>query len=630
MPASQDPNFDLSYGWDLGENDWNTGMNSNLKKLGATAFIQVISATTIAEPLSPVSGDRYLLPYLATGTNWAGNDFKLAVYNVNTWEFYAAEKGWYSRCDDGNIYVYDGSVWSVEFIPSDVALNTAERANAETIWDNEIAEVTDTIEGVPGTQVVTNCNFKTDVAGWTVGNSATVTWRTGGIARIAYNGVTDPYIIQNTLEIGEEYIFTGRARGDGTNIPTLKAGATVWTALDAIGWHSFSIIFTATSSLLSLTSGGATSGYVEWDYQYARPFSSTPTTDKSATWITRQNDILHPNDISQSSAWALAGTVSRGATEIIGTALSGSHYVRQLLNVAAGDRTVYAKLRAGSQPWVRMLVNDGTSRYLYVNPTTLEIGDVSGIDDYRVVCDINGYCLLTILIKDALESEFFLGFYPAPSGSSVVYTGDGVSVDSYVTNVGSYGGTMASNVGFADGGASAYPSTLSMEYKDDYHLKHANGQYLTAEGAWVFLKSIDGTPMDESPSNIEAMHQAGLYKKTFNNTWELPQTDVEYYSPKQNQGDDVVYFQKINRTYIVAGQQTLLTATNWARIVASGGDIIDTVVTPVTRSALGQYRSVTKFSGVGLDISSGDLQLDLGSDYSAIGDGCELWFEYTK
>lgn len=112
MASQQDPNFGINFDWDLGEDGWNTGMDSNLKKLGATAFLHVISATTTAQPGLPTNGDRYIVPDSATGADWLNNDGKLAVCIESVWEFYTPSKGWTARVgDDLDMLTYDGTDW---------------------------------------------------------------------------------------------------------------------------------------------------------------------------------------------------------------------------------------------------------------------------------------------------------------------------------------------------------------------------------------------------------------------------------------------------------------------------------------------------------------------------------------
>lgn len=39
--SSTDPNLGLNYGWTLGESGWDTGMDANLKRLGAVIGLSV-------------------------------------------------------------------------------------------------------------------------------------------------------------------------------------------------------------------------------------------------------------------------------------------------------------------------------------------------------------------------------------------------------------------------------------------------------------------------------------------------------------------------------------------------------------------------------------------------------------
>lgn len=114
MPASTGSNLGLSHSWTLGESGWNTLMDNNLKLLDALVMIEVLSATTTAEPGSPTAGDRYIIPTSATGTNWAGQDGKLARYDgiTSAWEFYAPKNGYHVRALDTKIeWVYESAAW---------------------------------------------------------------------------------------------------------------------------------------------------------------------------------------------------------------------------------------------------------------------------------------------------------------------------------------------------------------------------------------------------------------------------------------------------------------------------------------------------------------------------------------
>lgn len=87
MPSTTDPNFGLNYGWTLGESAWQTGMDANLKKLGALSQASVIDRDLVTPPVSPANGDRYIIPAGATGV-WAGRTNQIAVRVATVWEYY--------------------------------------------------------------------------------------------------------------------------------------------------------------------------------------------------------------------------------------------------------------------------------------------------------------------------------------------------------------------------------------------------------------------------------------------------------------------------------------------------------------------------------------------------------------
>lgn len=93
MPALLDPNLGLSYAWTLGESGWNTGMDANLKRLGAVVGLSVINRTATAPPGSPVDGDRYIIPAGASG-DWAGRTDQIAVRIDGVWEYHIPLHGW--------------------------------------------------------------------------------------------------------------------------------------------------------------------------------------------------------------------------------------------------------------------------------------------------------------------------------------------------------------------------------------------------------------------------------------------------------------------------------------------------------------------------------------------------------
>ena len=89
MTALVEPVSGLSYGWALGEGDWNVGMDANLVQLGATININV--EDFVAAPTVTTDGTRYLV---TTGTGaFASHDGKLAVRVAGAWVFYTLGEG---------------------------------------------------------------------------------------------------------------------------------------------------------------------------------------------------------------------------------------------------------------------------------------------------------------------------------------------------------------------------------------------------------------------------------------------------------------------------------------------------------------------------------------------------------
>lgn len=77
--------------------------------------VRVKSRTTTAQPGSPAAGDTYILPTGATGTNWAGNDGKIAHYYGGSWKFWTPVEGvrvWVN--DEDQRVVYNGSAWVLD------------------------------------------------------------------------------------------------------------------------------------------------------------------------------------------------------------------------------------------------------------------------------------------------------------------------------------------------------------------------------------------------------------------------------------------------------------------------------------------------------------------------------------
>ena len=117
MPAKLEPLSQLNYAWPKGENDWNTGMDENLRRIGVLLQDGVISHTE-AIPSSPAVGALYVVPPTPTGA-WADKAGQIATWEPSTWYFVTPRTGQvlYNTTTKGLI-VYDGSTW-VDVLPSD-------------------------------------------------------------------------------------------------------------------------------------------------------------------------------------------------------------------------------------------------------------------------------------------------------------------------------------------------------------------------------------------------------------------------------------------------------------------------------------------------------------------------------
>lgn len=105
MTALTDPISGLSYGWVLGEDNWNTGMDSNLVQLGATINITVLGF--VASPVVTTNGTRYIV---TTGSGaFAGKNNKLAARVAGAWVFYTLPEGCIVYDEDTNKhYKFEG------------------------------------------------------------------------------------------------------------------------------------------------------------------------------------------------------------------------------------------------------------------------------------------------------------------------------------------------------------------------------------------------------------------------------------------------------------------------------------------------------------------------------------------
>ncbi len=90
-------------------------VNETLRKLDALVQLSVVSATTMAEPVSPADGAVYIVPAGKSGTHWSAfANWSLGYYRDGAWVEIAPREGWIAFARDSDqILHYTGSAWSL-------------------------------------------------------------------------------------------------------------------------------------------------------------------------------------------------------------------------------------------------------------------------------------------------------------------------------------------------------------------------------------------------------------------------------------------------------------------------------------------------------------------------------------
>ena len=110
MPAKLEPISKLNYAWPKGENDWNLGMDENLRRIGVL-LQNGVESHTAQVPASPVVGKLYIVPPSATGA-WAGKSGQIATWEPSAWFFVEPRDGMIMyNVNTKDILVYIGATW---------------------------------------------------------------------------------------------------------------------------------------------------------------------------------------------------------------------------------------------------------------------------------------------------------------------------------------------------------------------------------------------------------------------------------------------------------------------------------------------------------------------------------------
>ncbi len=242
MTALTDPISGLSYGWALGEDNWNTGMDSNLVQLGATINITVLDF--VAAPVVTTNGTRYIV---TTGSGaFSGQDNKLAARVAGAWVFYTLPEGCIVYDEDTNKhYKFEGGSYVLVvdlsgYLTSATAASTyLTTATAETTYTSiansryQFVSNSGTTYTVPASAVTANgntiINLSNDLLTRITISTLTSTGKTAG----------DSVTINITGTYAEQHLFASGVTLNGTlefsanaKIKTLiYRGSDVWTVL---------------------------------------------------------------------------------------------------------------------------------------------------------------------------------------------------------------------------------------------------------------------------------------------------------------------------------------------------------------------------------------------------------------
>lgn len=252
MAAKQDPVSGLNYGWTLGEDGWNIGMDSNLVKLGATINITVLDFA--ATPSVSTNGTRYIV---ASGSGvFVGQNNKLAVRVEDVWTFYTLPEGCIVYDADTNKhYKFEGGTWSgfeqdlSSYLTSTTAANTYQTQSGMSsyltttnaantylsITNSRYQFVTDsgTTYTVPASAVTANGNTIIELSNNSLTditiNAATATGKTAGdsVTIIITGSYAAQILVASGVTLNGTLAFSANAK-----IKTLiYRGSNTWTVL---------------------------------------------------------------------------------------------------------------------------------------------------------------------------------------------------------------------------------------------------------------------------------------------------------------------------------------------------------------------------------------------------------------
>lgn len=99
----------------VGQAQKHVTVNESLRRLDVLVQLSVVSATTTAQPSSPLDGSVFILPPGKTGAEWSSfANGALAYYRDGAWVQLSPREGWLAVVKDADqLLHFDGSAWTL-------------------------------------------------------------------------------------------------------------------------------------------------------------------------------------------------------------------------------------------------------------------------------------------------------------------------------------------------------------------------------------------------------------------------------------------------------------------------------------------------------------------------------------
>lgn len=280
--------------------------------------------------------------------------------------------------------------------------------------------------------------------------------------------------------------------------------------------------------------------------------------------------LLFNSDLTSDTVWTNQETVTGDYKSIISSVVPGLHRRYQTVTVETGNYVLQCKIKGLKTDWVFVyLFNNGSSKGLFVNTSTLELGTVNaGVNAYEYKKVDTDTILLRIEVA-AVAGSSLASFAPAGFSTSPNYSGDGVNPDTEVTDMLLYKGTIDDYVEPASTLGYPVSKRLVSRITTDHASKHERGQVLGITGDWISPADATGLEMFDSKANNDMLLEFGYKKRVDDNTWEYPISGVVYYNGNKH-GANTIYYVEVAGS-LAAASTNAVTGLTIAKTLSIGG-----------------------------------------------------------